>query len=502
MRRRGTLLWFVTASLMLLPLIATERVETGGTANIGSRLELLVDDVLIDSMKGVARRLHSPRSAGTVLTFDKPWEGNTSWGESVFKDGQIYRMYYMGRSDPDYARTSGLEPGEKVVPKHPGFLCYAESRDGITWTRPSLGLQEFNGSKDNNIVAPDVASLVPFLDTNPACPPSERYKMSGLRERAGDGAWSVSLMVSGDGVHWRRLQDKPILTRSGSAAFDGLGNAFWSEHEGCYVLYYRPGSTPGRRARSLARSTSPNFREWSDQTLMDFGNTPLEHLYTNSVVPYFRAPHIYLGFSKRFMPWRQHRLHEDAPWPGLSEAVFMTSRDGIHWNRFMEAFIRPGRDERNWVHRTTHVSVGALQTAADEISLYVLRHYTYPSVHMERFVLRTDGFVSVSADYKGGELITKPFIFQGDTLVLNYETSAAGSVRVEIQDPEGRPLPGFSLEESPEIWGDEIAGTVKWKRNVTRMSPSDPEPFARLAGSPVRLRFVMKDADLYSFRFR
>ena len=101
MRRRGTLLWFVTASLMLLPLIATERVETGGTANIGSRLELLVDDVLIDSMKGVARRLHSPRSAGTVLTFDKPWEGNTSWGESVFKDGQIYRMYYCF---PDHRR--------------------------------------------------------------------------------------------------------------------------------------------------------------------------------------------------------------------------------------------------------------------------------------------------------------------------------------------------------------------------------------------------------------
>ena len=122
------------------------------SVEIGSRLELFVDDYLIDSMEGVKLRLHTPQAAGKVLVFDQPWEGNISWQLGVFKDGDIYRMYYVGRSDPSYARQAGLEPAETLVPEHPHFFCYAESRDGIHWTRPELGLYEFNGSKKNNIL--------------------------------------------------------------------------------------------------------------------------------------------------------------------------------------------------------------------------------------------------------------------------------------------------------------------------------------------------------------
>ena len=92
-----------------------------------------------------------------------------------------------------------------------------------------------------------------------------------------------------------------------------------------------------------------------------------------------------------------------------------------------------------------------MPTGEDEISLYLQRHYTFPSIHVERMVLRTDGFVSVHAGYAGGEFVTKPLIFQGENLHLNFATSAAGSIRVEIQDAKGNPLPGFSLEESPLI---------------------------------------------------
>ena len=156
--------------------------------------------------------------------------------------------------------------------------------------------------------------------------------------------------------------------------------------------------------------------------------------------------------------------------------------------------------KRNWIHRTTSPAAGIVATANDEISLYVSRNYTYPSNHMERFVLRTDGFVSVNAPYSGGEFVTRPLRFSGSELGLNYATSAAGSIRLEIQDTNGNPLPGFALEESPLIWGDEIEHTVRWERS--HAGAASEKPLARVAGKPVRLRFVMKDADLYSLRFR
>ena len=91
------------------------------------------------------------------------------------------------------------------------------------------------------------------------------------------------------------------------------------------------------------------------------------------------------------------------------------------------------------------------------------RHYTYPSAHIERMTLRMDGFVSVNAGYPGGELVTKPVIFSGNRMYLNYATSGAGSIRIEFQNEKGQALPGFSLEESPVLYGDEIDGEVVWR---------------------------------------
>ena len=130
----------------------------------------------------------------------------------------------------------------------------------------------------------------------------------------------------------------------------------------------------------------------------------------------------------------------------------------------------------------------------------MLRHYKFPSIHMERMVLRTDGFVSLNAGYGGGEVVTKPLTFEGSNLVLNFATSAAGSIHIEIQDEAGRTLPGFSLEESPLVWGDDIEHTVRWERSHARATSH--EPLRRIAGKPVRLRLVMKDADLFSLRFQ
>jgi len=481
-------IFFTAAAACTLTVTANDK-----PIDIGSRLELFVDDYLIASTSGVELRLHEPRSAGTVFRFDRAWEGVTSAYASIFKDGDLYRMYYRGSSDPDYTMKSSLRPGERIVPRHPQFACYAESRDGITWTRPALGLVEFDGAKENNIVwsGPGAHNFGPFKDENPAAPAAERYKAVGS-----DSINKQPVLlgfVSPDGKRWQRLQEKPILT---DGKFDSLNVVFWDIARGHYTAIYRDFVNG---VRTIKHATSKDFRSWTPGEWADFGDAPLEHLYTNATVPYHRAPHIYLALPRRCLPWKTYYKEMETMSPGVSDALFMSSRDGVHWKRWQEALIRPGRDERNWVHRANTPVRGIVETGTGELSIYVERKYTFPSNQIERLVLRTDGFVSASAGYPGGELVTKPLVFSGGDLVLNYSTSANGSIRIEMQDPAGHPLPGFTLEESPLLWGDRIDAPVSWSRPARR---SDPEPLRRLAGKPVRLRFVMRDADLYSFRFR
>ncbi len=485
--------------LLVLPLAAESALagqeNSQEPLNIGPRLELFVDDYLIESLDGVRLKLHRPRSAGKVLTFDKPWEGVTSAYATVLRDEDHFRMYYRGSSDPDYTATSLLAEGEVVPEGHPSVTCMAESRDGIVWSRPSLGLYEFNGSKENNIVLTGSSSccFAPFKDPNPDAPAGERYKAVDTSHVGGKPV--LMGFVSGDGKSWKPASEEPLLT---DGAFDSLNVAFWDSARGEYVAIYRKGRYG---VRSIRYSSTRDFRNWSAGQWCEFGDSPPEHLYTNATTPYFRAPHIYLAFPRRFLPWRTLPLYQDLIAAGASDVVLMSSRDGIHWDRrFVEAFIRPGLNVRNWAHRANTPAWGLLHTAPDEISLYVERHYTFPSIHVERFAIRTDGFVSVNAGYSGGELVTKPLLFGGNNLVLNFATSAAGSIRLEIQDAQGNPLPGFSLDESPLIWGDEIEHTVRWERSHAKAT-SD-KPLARIVGKPVRLRFVMKDADLYSLRFR
>jgi hypothetical protein len=247
--------------------------------------------------------------------------------------------------------------------------------------------------------------------------------------------------------------------------------------------------------RTFKCAVSPDFLHWSPGQYADFGATPLEHLYTNAALPYFRAPQLYIGLPRRFLPWRT--LFADSPEPGASEGVFITSRDGVHWDRrFMEGFIRPGRDARNWVQRSNTPAWGIVGTGPEEISLYVVRHKNSPSNHLERLTLRPDGFVAAHGGARGGELVTRPLVFRGGELVLNYATSAAGGIRLELQDVHGNPLPGFALEETPVLWGDRIDAAVAWG------GTGGAERLKRLSGTPVRLRFVLRDADLYSLQFR
>lgn len=440
--------------------------------NIGSRLELFVDDYLIEKMRGVALKLQVPQAQEVAVQFDRPWEGAYSGYPSVLKDGEGYRLYYRGW------QTDGS----------PEVTCVAESADGKKWVKPKLRLCEWKGSRENNICWDGYGNhcFAPFIDLNPKAKKSERYKALA-------GCPPVGL-VSADGLHWKQVGKPPVIRQG---AFDSLNLAFWDTVQEQYVAYVRTWDDARGKVtndmvgyRSIGRVTSPDFRHWSDTEEIDYGGSPREQLYTNAITPYFRAPHIYLGFPKRFMEAR-HLLTEYAE-PGISETVFMTSRDGFHWDRrFMEAMIRPGRDRLNWSDRSIMTAWGVVQTGADELSIYYTENYKHKSNRLRRATLRLDGFVSVNAPFAGGTMTTKPFVFAGSELVLNYATSAAGSVQVEMQDEAGKAVRGFALKDCPVMYGDEIEGAVQWRGGSV----------SGMVGKRVRLRFVMRDADLFSMRF-
>jgi hypothetical protein len=495
-----------------------------GPIPLGSRLELILDDYLIDSMTPAAElRLHTPERREVVMVTDKPWEGNAAAYRTVFQDGGRIRMYYA---------ANHYDLGVKGMLGHPSFLCYAESRDGIHWERPELNLVDYQGSRRNNIVLAGDTVKIPgvdkllvdhfavYKDPNPDRRPGEEYKMLVLGGRA------LYALGSSDGYHWKPIRNEPVITQG---YFDSKNLAFWDPVGKLYRAYFRDfrdaltgaqrsqqsKTDAGRRyVRDIMTATSTDFIHWSAPQWLEYAGSPDEELYTNQIAPYYRAPHILMGFPMRYqdrgwsepmrlLPNIEHRQARSRVSPrygtAITDALFMSSRDGRHFRRWAEAFIRPGPLANNWVYGDNNPAWGMIETASatpgapNELSLYAVENYWRGAgMHLRRFALRIDGFVSVHAPARGGEFVTHSITFEGSRLVINFSTSAAGSIRIELQDAAGHPIPGFSLAESPEIFGDSIDYTVPWKPGGN---------LGELAGRPVRLRFVLKDADLYSLQF-
>lgn len=513
--------------------------------DIGSRRELFVDETLVERMSGKAElRLHHPVPQEIALEHNEPWEGSGCVYHNIFKDGDCYRMYYA-------AGQLTVTPNGVNAGTHGQFCCYAESDDGIHWRKPALGLHEFQGSKANNIVMvrqkvgdamSEPGEPAVFKDENPAAPPDARYKALLPANRAPrDQRRGLLAFKSPDGLHWSPMSDKPIIT---AGAFDSQNLAFWDAQHGHYRAYWRYFTKGGdddeklwnpQGHRAIRTAKSHDFLNWKDQTDLRYVDSPSEQLYTNQVKPYHRAPHLLIGFPTRYV----ERGHEDGPdhearasagperirrWSAslralpelenrqwrakaserygraLTEGLFMASRDGVTFKRWNEGFLRPGIERKGtWNYGHQFIAWhpietnGTLEDAPNELSLYAVESYwTGNSDLLRRYTLRLDGFVSVNAPMSGGELVTKPLTFSGKSLSLNVATSAAGSLRVELQDAHGKPLPGYTLDDCEELFGDTIDRRVLWKTN--------PD-LSLIAGQAVRVRFVLRDADLFSFQF-
>ena len=450
--------------------------------DVGSRRQLLLDESWFDKHANVELTLNRPTLRETVVQCDRPWEGKTLHYTTVVDDGGTFRMWYrVAMGDPR------VDSPEDTV-----LTCYAESGDGIIWEKPDLGRYEFEGSTQNNILGPpeDFRNISVLLDPNQESGSSTRYKMISRIN-------GISGHVSPDGIRWTPVATNPLLS---NGPFDSHNILLWDDERERYVIYLRgidpsvPGPFKGGR-RAIRRSESSDFLHWTEPKLVftpDEQDPPDFHLYTNAAVKYSRAASAFFMFP---MILYTDRSYPGAPYPGLSDVRFAYSRDGIHWERsYRGPFLTPGPDERNWLDRNPIVGQGVIQTGPGELSLYYSDLFRERESRIRRATLRTDGFVSVDGPYDGwGEFTTRPLLFQGTELELNYKTSGGGSLQLEIQDAQGGKLEGFQLEDCLPLVGDRIGGKVQWMSN--------PD-LASLSGKPVRLRVRLRDASIYAFRFR
>ena len=308
--------------------------------NIGTRRELFVDEYLIERMSGKARlQLHRPRETEDVFVHDTPWEGNRTLYYTLFRDGDIYRMYYRG---------SQIDVNDDGYSIPYNVTCYAESKDGIHWKRPNLGLVEFRGSRKNNIILTGETchAFVPFKDANPACLDKHRYKAIVPVYKPVRG---LHVYSSPDAIHWSPMSKKPVIT---TGYFDSQNLAFWDTERRRYVGFHRalrggPGSLkpPSHEAatKDVMTATSTDFLHWTEPQWLKYSSerwtkfsttktrfSPYVQFYTNQIQQYGRAsaylprlPDTLSGWT-----WKTHRIEQ---------ATFQERRvlwRGLHRRRF------------------------------------------------------------------------------------------------------------------------------------------------------------------------
>ncbi len=470
--------------------------------NLTGKREVFWDDYLIDPAKTTAtHRVHQPKEAGVVINHDLPWEGNACDYHNILvePDGLI-RMYYLGWGI-DFTEGKDVEVSKIHV-------CYAESRDGLNWVKPKLGICEIDG-EDTNIILDGRESELPegydnffvLRDENPDCRSGEKYK--GIAQ----GKRCLWCYTSDDGIHFTKGW---VITDKGN--FDSLNSVSWDPERKIYHCWFRAAHKGGENIvegviRDIRYINSTDFKNWSEPVLLDFGDREDYALYTNCISTYERAPQIFVGFPTRYVErpeWtanyerlcgaaaRRSRMRM-APRIGLAttDCVFMCSRDGQKWYRHDEAFMRPGPENpENWVYGDCYPTIGILETPAplgidNELSMFSkIKGFCKTHVQLMRYTIRKDGFVSLNAPYSGAVVTTKPFTFEGRELKLNFSTSARGHLYVTLTAEDG------TTAESCEIFGDSCDRIIDFDKDLSVF-----------AGKSTVMQIRMRDADLYSVKF-
>lgn len=500
---------------------------------IGSRRECFFDDYMVDNTKTTAQFvLHHPQKREMVMKMDMPWEGDGSTCQVLLKDGELYRLYYIGRKMP-----SGKEEALGAADVSDYVHCYAESRDGIHWERPILNIFEYNGSSKNNILGSrnrgcpggmKHGAFSVFLDENPNCGSDKRIKAFFTCCEEGEDGNNVACLYavwSEDGIHFD-YENRILVERGGY--YDSMHCCFWDDRVKKYRLYIRGHHKPddydgpaidcqdercwGVRVRDIRYKESEDFIHWGEWTQVLFDDDDYNlPMYENKIISYYRAPHMQIGFPTRYIErkeWtpnydeltgREKRLERMQMGPryglAITDCTFIASHNGIKFKRYAEAFVRPGIENgRNWLYGdVAYPCYNIFETEAEypdggkEISMLFHRNEWHGEpTELWRYTIRLDGFASLHADGKEEEVIvTKPFIFEGNDLFINFSTSARGYLYITLTDENGNKITSW------ETFGDTTDRRVLFQNGKV----SD------YAGKPVIMQILLRDADIYSFRF-
>ena len=544
------------ATLLVRSPKEAELSEAVTPLRIGSTKQLFLDNYIIDDMQGVARKLHRPVRYGDnpVLRPDRPWErkaqGVYTSGGTVFFDEEdkIFKMWYR-TTDQERKSVEHWKGSQDDLMPEGGYKCgYAVSKNGVDWEKPILGQVDSFGSKENNLIPPGEGgkghirrpNIIKDYDEPDE---SKRYKMVYMDEMPGEYQMSVGYSV--DGIRWRMGAvepigfERPVLPHGTMFGCDPRIESYVYYHrkDGYNPEHFPYADVDGRKVRteygSFVRSTSADFEEWGD-TKEVFRKDPYwdppnwdpgSHMGVLAAVLY--TEDLYIGVLDVSVT---HYV-EDAP-PERWETAYMwehprhttelvISRDGESWHRVAPhwEFLRPGM----WGEWDSYgVAVVKPLVVNDELLIYytgttIPDSHGLPGHHLYEEIekpggpdfnvysvglakMRLDGFASIDGYAPGGSWTTRPFVFDGDRLVVNVRApeqvygpskASVGSFRAEVLDAAGAPIPGYTTDECDPLSGDQLRHTVTWRGN---------RDVSRLAGQPVRLRFNQSSAALYSFQ--
>ncbi len=514
--------------------------------DVASHKQLFLYKDLVEDSQDVVRRLHRPRryEGNPVLTVDRPWEsgGNVElWGGSVLydEDDSMFKMWY--RTAPD---LEVIEDGHDV-PEGGYRACYAVSEDGLHWEKPELGLREFDGSTRNNMLPPskDGSGYIrrPNLIKDYEEPdPNRRYKMLYMDKI--DGRFGLSKGYSADGIHWEmnvgqpHRFDRPVAPNGILFGWDPLREE--------YVHYHRrsgkvradvDGRVTGSK-EAVMRSSSEDFERWGNtrEVLTPEPDDPQSWNRSRSteIAGVLYADDLYVGTVDTSRMNEVEDLTDDE-WVRFKGANFsdhrtelLASKDGVRWDRVMPhwEFMRSGlwgTWDRN------HIAASKLIVHNDEILIFYsggnlpfhahipqhpfsqVHNTTVDGQHMGYSIgvarLRLDGFASMESYDEGGTFTTQPITFEGDRLVVNVRAPEAdfgaestpaspyGAFRAELLSDRGEPLAGYAVDDCDAFSGDALRHLVTWRGS---------HDVGGLADKPVRVRFQLRNAALYSFQFR
>ena len=475
--------------------------DAANVIDVGDRKQIFLDGLFLESQSGVEIVMHKPHRDGQVLIApDKPWEREPHGIEqriglysSVLKENGRVRIWY------------DMERGELSPEIRVG---YAESEDGIHFTKPNLGLHEVDGSRANNVVISGDRLAGAAVWVDPRAPQQHRYKTQTKVYPSGQ----LLMHSSPDGIHWN-----PFLNlRMGH--IDTQNIIFWDPDFRRYLLYtrlWKDNENKPLRFRTVRRLESDDLKTWdSEQVVLepderDYGiheksqpRTCVD-FYGGGIFRYEEADRAYIMFAQSTWAWMD--WDEAGLGPATIDVQLAVSRDSKEFRRVGDrsAFLSLGPEGR-FDSRFIWAMPNPIRMG-DEIWIYYVasnRDHT-PSNKVDknadqemsgigRATLRLDGWTSVDAGYDAGQFTTPPLTFSGDTLQLNVDAAGGGAVKVELLDQSGAPIPGFAKADARPIARNSVRMPVSWKGN--------PDLKA-LAGKPVRIRFHITNASLYAFQF-